>query len=368
MAKEKGVDAESENIKLCKMFEVSFAKKTIQGIKKCLSLIGNNIKKGYQSCIKLTDIFFNLGGENDELLDSIYEIITEIKSMIFILLLPILISRIGINNKKILEYLIKIFVNLSLNFPGETFIPILIYKYSNSAKKKSIAKKILYLVEQKNPKLKHLINNYDIFIKELNRCSLLLHEKWIKAIEEASRMLLKNNYKELIEELEKVHCLMNKNPDNLYDINFNQCYYSSLNEAHNYLKKYIKTENKSYIKLAWEKYQTVYRSLKEKYNNMSTIYLNYVSPLLSAIPEKQIGLPGYYFLRKLNEERKQLIIGNIKENNTLETEDPKVFIKRIDKYLYVFNTKQKPRKISFIGTDDKEYKYLLKRIKNINIY
>ena len=64
-------------------------------------------------------------------------------------------------------------------------------------------------------------------------------EKWIKAIEEASRMLLKNNYKELIEELEKVHCLMNKNPDNLYDINFNQCYYSLLNEAHNYLKKYI---------------------------------------------------------------------------------------------------------------------------------
>ena len=55
-----------------------------------------------------------------------------------------------------------------------------------------------------------------------------------------------------------------------------------------------------------------------------------------------------------------MIIGNIKENNSLETEDQQVFIKRIDKYLYVFKTKQKPRKISFIGTDDKEYKYLLK--------
>ena len=360
MAKEKGVDTDSKNMQVCKMFEVSFAKNTIEGIKKCLSLIGTNIKKGYQSCIKLTDIFFNLGGENNELLESIYEIITEVKSIIFILILPILISRIGINNKKILDYLIKIFVNLCLNFPGEAFIHILIYKYSNSAKKKSIANKILYLVEQKNPKLKILINNYDIFIKELNRCSLLLHEKWIKAIEETSKMLSKKNYKELVDELEKVHKLMNKNPDNLYDINFNQCYYSQLNEAHNYLEKYIKTNNKSYIKLAWEKYQTVYRSLKEKYNNMSTIYLKYVSPLLSEIPEKQIGLPGYYFLNKLNKERKQLIIGNIKENNSLETEDQQVFIKRIDKYLYVFKTKQKPRKISFIGTDDKEYKYLLK--------
>ena len=32
----------------------------------------------------------------------------------------------------------------------------------------------------------------------------------------------------------------------------------------------------------------------------------------------------------------------------------------MDKFLYVLNTKQKPRKISFIGTDNKEYKYLLK--------
>ena len=32
----------------------------------------------------------------------------------------------------------------------------------------------------------------------------------------------------------------------------------------------------------------------------------------------------------------------------------------MDKFLYVLNTKQKPRKISFIGTDNKEYKYLFK--------
>ena len=93
---------------------------------------------------------------------------------------------------------------------------------------------------------------------------------------------------------------------------------------------------------------------------MSTISLKYISPLLSEIPENIIGLPGYYFLNKLNKERKQLIIGKIKENNTFENEDQPVYIKRIDKYLYVFDTKQKPRKISLIGSDDKEYKFLLK--------
>jgi hypothetical protein len=133
LAKEKGADMDSKNILLCKNLEITYAKNAIKGIKNCLSLSGNNMKKGFQSCIKLIDIFFNLGGENDEILDSIFNIIKEVKSIIFILVLPIIISRIGINNQKILDKLIQILVNLCLNFPAGALIPILIYKSSNSA-------------------------------------------------------------------------------------------------------------------------------------------------------------------------------------------------------------------------------------------
>ena len=356
--KEKGVNY--KYILLSKKYEISYANNAINGIKKCLSLLGNNINKGYQNCIKLIDIFFNLGGEDDELLNSIFTIINELNSIIFALLLPILISRIGINNKKILEKLIQILVKLCLDFPTWSLIPILIYNHSNSSKKKSIAKKILDLVEKENPKLKHVIENYEIFIKELNKCSLLLHEKWYRGIFEASKFLIDKNYNGLINELEPLHKLMSKNPDNLYEIHFNQLFYDLLFEAHNYLKKYIKYSNQAYIKFAWERYQVVYNEIKNQYKAMPTISLQYVSPLLSSIPENQIGLPGYYFLNKLNKGRKQLIIGKMKENYSLENLEQPVYIKRIDKYLYVFNTKQKPRKISLIGTDDKEYKYLLK--------
>ena len=360
MNKEKGINMNSKNIQKCLELEINYATKVIIGVKKCLSLIGNNAKKGYQSCLKLIDIFFNLGGENDKILDSIFEIINELHSFIFILLLPILISRIGINNKKILEKLIQIIVKLCLNFPSESLISILIYRYSNSVKKKSIVNKILELIEKANPKLKHIIDNYDIFIKELNKCSALLHEKWKKCIEEASKMLMTKKYDDLINEVKPLHKLMNKDPDNLYEINFNQCFYNPLKTAENYLNKYIKHRNSSYIKFAWEIYQTVYNEMKAKYKDVSTISLKYVSSLLTCIPENQIGLPGYYFLNRLNQERKQLIIGKIKENNFLDNEEHIVYVKRMDKYLYIFNSKQKPRKISLIGTDDKEYKYLLK--------
>jgi len=357
---EKSSNINSKNIQICKYHEISYANNVIKGVKKCLSLIGNNIKKGYQSCIKLIDIFFNLGGENDEILDSVYAIINEYNSMIFVLVLPLLISRLGINNKNILEKLIQILVKLCLNFPSSSLITILIYKYSNSAKKKATVKRIIELVEQENPKLKHVIDNYEIFIRELNRCSLLIHEKWKKAIEDAAKMLLNKNYNDLVNELIPMHKLMDKSVEHLYGIHFNQCFYSLLQEAENYLKKYIKNPNKAYIKFAWERYQVVYNEIKEKYKNMSTICLDYVSPMLSDIPENQIGLPGYYFLNKLNKERKQLVIGKIKENYSLDNDTRPIYVKRINKYLYVFNTKQKPRKISLIGTDDKEYKYLLK--------
>ena len=359
-ANELEVEDYHKKVKLSLSLEVMFAKNALIGIKKCLLLIGNNLDKGYQSCVRLIDIFFNIAGENDELLSLISSIFNECNSKIFTQILPLLISRLGNKNLRILENLIAALVNICAKAPNESFIPLIINKYSNSIKKKSIANQILYLVEKKNPKLKKVINDYNEFVNELNNCSLLLHEKWKEAIEDASKMLINRNYNSLINQLNKVHKQMFSSPKSLYEVHFYQCFYYELKEAENYLKEYIKSPNTRYIKEAWEIYQTVYNNIQSKYKNMSTISLEYISSKLSNIGENQIGLPGYFFLNKLNKERKQLIIGKTKNISYFEKEDKPVFLKKMDKYLYVLNTKQRPRKISFIGTDNKEYNYLLK--------
>jgi FKBP12-rapamycin complex-associated protein len=353
------VDEYAKKAKISLSIEISFAKNTIDAIKNCLLLAGNNLDKSYQNCIRLIDIFFNLGGENEELLSYISSVFYQYNLKIFVQMLPLFLSRLGNKNIKILEKLILVLVDICIKFPFESLIPLIINKYSSSNKRKSIANQILHLVVKRDPKLKKVIENYKIFVNELNKCSLLLHEKWKEAIEEASKMLVNNEYNNLVNRLNKVHKQMNEYPDNLYEINFNQCYYSELKEAENYLNHYIKKPNDRYIKEAWIIYQTVYNDIQSKYKNMSTIYLEYISPLLSDIPENQIGLPGYFFLEKLYKERKQLIIGKT-HNNFFENEDKPIFLKKLDNYLYVLNTKQRPRKISLIGTDNKEYKYLLK--------
>ena len=359
MSNELTVDDYEKKVKFSLSLEISFANNTINGIKNCLFLAENNLDKSYQNCIRLIDIFFNLGGENKELLCLVSSIFYECNLKIFAQLIPLFISRLGNKNVVILENLIKALVEICLKFPFESLIPLIINKYSSSNKRKSITNQILYLVEKRNPAFKKIINDYKVFVYELNKCSLLLHEKWKEAIEEAAKVLVSKKYNNLVNQLNKVHKQMNESPDNLYEINFNQCFYNELKEAENYLKLYIKNPNDRYIKEAWIIYQTVYNNIQSKYKNMSTIYLEYISPLLSNIPENQIGLPGYFFLDKLYKERKQLIIGKTLDNS-FQNEDKPVFIKKLDKYLYVLNTKQRPRKISLIGTDNKEYKYLLK--------
>ena len=48
------------------------------------------------------------------------------------------------------------------------------------------------------------------------------------------------------------------------------------------------------------------------------------------------------------------------DENQLHNEFSDVRIKKIGKILKIFNTKQHPRQLSMIGTDDKEYLFLLK--------
>ena len=249
---ESEVEDYDKKVKLSLSLEVHFAKNALIGIKKCLLLIGHNFNKGYQNCVRLVDMFFNIAGENNELLSLISSIFNECNSKIFTQILPLLISRLGNKNLKILENLIEALVNICIKVQNESFIPLIINKYSNSIKKKSIANQILFLVEKKNPKLKKVINEYNEFISELNNCSLLLHEKWKEAIEEASKMLINRNYNGLINQLNKVHKQMNSSPKSPYEAHFYQCFYYELKEAENYLKEYIKNPYPRYIKEAWE--------------------------------------------------------------------------------------------------------------------
>ena len=158
-----------------------------------------------------------------------------------------------------------------------------------------------------------------------------------------------------------MHKKMNKTPESLYEINFYQMYGSQLKEAERKINKLLIKQNLNYLKEAWEIYQTIYESINEKFTNFQTISLQYISPKLFNFKESNIIVPGFL----------ESYIYNTGENNfsskskeAIKNYIP-VTINKIDKYLYIIQSKERPRKITMIGTNNKQYIYLLKGLEDL---
>ena len=128
-----------------------------------------------------------------------------------------------------------------------------------------------------------------------------------------------------------------------------------------YLQKYINTKNTNYIKEGWEIYMSVYINIRKTYKHLEKISLEYIAPKLVNTTKiySTIYIPGQILPGIVNEQINEKFYTKNKfaiNNNIRDL----IYLKKINNILNVFKTKHQPKKIAFIGTDDKEYKFLLK--------
>ena len=82
---------------------------------------------------------------------------------------------------------------------------LIVMKNSNSKKRKSSSIKVLDAIINKNNDMKKLIDEYEIFINELNKCSLLLHEEWSETLEDVTSIFENGDYNSFINKMMKLH-------------------------------------------------------------------------------------------------------------------------------------------------------------------
>ena len=342
---------------------INFAFNAINGFKYCFIIANKNKVKTLQDCLRFIDIFFELGSKNKKLLNLIDSVINEANVEIFIGIMPQLFCRLDIKDIKVLEVLVNLLIKLFINYPYLMFFPLIVAKKSQRRKDKSIANLILQTSFKKNEQLKELYREYEEFVNELNKCSILYHEEWSETIETSAKLFLNKDYNGMINQLIKMHNKMNKPKESLYEINFYQSYGNELKEAERYINKLIETQNLSFLKEAWEIYHSVYKRIGENYSKFQTISLQYVSSKLFNFRDSNIIMPGYFhsYYYKVYEKEitKNSLNTNLKQYN-IKTHFKPITIKRIEKFLVVVNSKQHPRKTSMIGSDSKEYLFLLK--------
>ena len=343
--------------------EIIFAKNAVNGFRNSLFIGGKDKKKTFQDILRLLDIFFSEGNKDDKLLNLIDETFNYIDIDAFLNVIPQLLSRFDIEDNKILDVLFNILVKIGLKNPHAILPSLIVMKNSNSKKRKSSSTKVLDSIIKKDNNMKKLIDEYEIFINELIKCAMLLHEEWSEAIEDIMTDFQNGDYNSFTNQMMKLHEKLKKNPTSLYEINFYQKFISELKEAENNLLLFKQYKNPEYAKTSWELYHQFYKKIIDSYQSFQIINLKYVSPQLSNFKNSNIVIPINYSLNYKSLFFNESNFGKsnqIKENLDLASINSIIYIKRIGKTLSLFNTKQHPRKMTMIGSDNKEYMFLLK--------
>ena len=348
--------------------EILFAINAVKGFKNSLSIGGKDRNKTFQDLLRLIDIFFSIGDKSDNLLSLISDTFNFIDIDAFLNVIPQLLCRFDIKESKILKVLFNILTKIGLSHPHAIISSLIVMKYSNSKNRKNAAKTVLSEIIYQNYNLKNLIDECEMFVTELNNCVMLLHEEWSENIEDIAKIFQNKDYNTLANQMMKLHEKMKNLPNNMYDIHFYQKFNSDIKTAEEYLILYKKSLEVEYIKEAWEIYHHLYKKLSDHYKTFNIISLEYISPKLYNYEDSNIVLPGTYYMnykenvikiKRANNNNSKKIDNNINKVN-INSLNSIIRIKKIGKQLNLFNTKQHPRQMTMIGTDSKEYKFLLK--------
>ncbi|CAJ0932764.1 unnamed protein product [Ranitomeya imitator] len=174
--------------------------------------------------------------------------------------------------------------------------------------------------------------------EELIRVAILWHEMWHEGLEEASRLYFgERNVKGMFAVLDPLHAMMERGPQTLKETSFNQAYGRDLMEAQDWCRKYMKSGNVKDLTQAWDLYYHVFRRISKQLPQLTSLELQYVSPKLLMCRDLELAVPGTY-----------------------DPNQPIIRIQSIAPSLQVITSKQRPRKLTLMGSNGHEFMFLLK--------
>jgi len=241
---------------------------------------------------------------------------------------------------------------VGLKHPQALVYPLTVAANSSSKRRKDAASDVLRKLRMHNSKLFDQAEQVSL---ELLRVAVLWHETWHDALDEACRKFFTdhdlNGMIDVIEPLQV--CLndamengvsSNGEPLSLREISFICTFGRDLQEAWELCKCYQNTNNVSAIYQAWDLYYTVYKGLKKTMTGFTKLELKTASSWLFHARNLEIAVPGTY-------------MGNEGELAVKIVS----FLPTLD----VMVSKCKPRRMRILGSDGKEYMFLLKGTEDL---
>lgn len=121
-----------------------------------------------------------------------------------------------------------------------------------------------------------------------------------------------------------------------------QAFGRELTEAKHWCETFRTSKEQGDLNQAWDLYYSVFKRINRQLSQLMTLDLKYVSPQLGEASDLELAVPGTY-----------------------QSNRPVVRIVKFDKIFNVLASKQRPRRMSLLGSDGVSYTFLLKGHEDI---
>ncbi|XP_063292058.1 serine/threonine-protein kinase mTOR [Pelobates fuscus] len=303
----------------------------VQGFFRSISLSrGNNL----QDTLRVLTLWFDYGHWPD-VNDALVEGIKTIQIDTWLQVIPQLIARIDTPRPLVGRLIHQLLTDIGRYHPQALIYPLTVASKSTTTARHNAANKILKnMCEHSNT----LVQQAVMVSEELIRVAILWHEMWHEGLEEASRLYFgERNVKGMFAVLDPLHAMMERGPQTLKETSFNQAYGRDLMEAQDWCRKYMKSGNVKDLTQAWDLYYHVFRRISKQLPQLTSLELQYVSPKLLMCRDLELAVPGTY-----------------------DPNQPVIRIQSITPSLQVITSKQRPRKLTLMGSNGHEFMFLLK--------
>ncbi|RLN97572.1 hypothetical protein BBJ28_00010972 [Nothophytophthora sp. Chile5] len=255
----------------------------------------------------------------------------------WLIVIPQLIARIHTPYPRIQKQLNRLLVAVGKQHPHALIYPLSVALKSSVSARQQAADAIMSTMRTNYVEL---VDEALLVSRELIRVAILWHEMWHEGLEEASRLYFgEHNVDAMAEVLRPLHAMMERGPETLREVSFHGAFGRDLREANEWLQRFLsnRQRNESDLNRAWDLYYHVFRRINKQLPQITTLELQVVSPNLLQARNLQLAVPGTY--------RAGHAI--VKIGSFLPT-------------VAVITSKQRPRRITIVGSNGLEYMFLLK--------
>lgn len=292
-----------------------------------------------QDTLRLLTLWLDFGGV-EEVATAMQEGLQMVKVDTWLDVIPQLISHIHQPDPVVSHSLLGLLSDLGRAHPQALVYPLTVAIKSESVSRQKAA---LTIIDKMRAHSSVLVDQADIVSNELIRVSVLWHEMWYEALEDASRAYFnEHDVEKMFSILDPLNELIQKGPQTIREVSFTNAFGKDLNDAHGWLHQFKRTKDVTYITQAWDLYYTIFRRISKQLPLLQNLDLQHVSPKLLNAHDLELAVPGTY------QAGKEIIR-----------------IMKFDPIFIVITSKQRPRKFHIHGSDGKTYTFVLKAHEDI---